>query len=177
MGTWNFTSMLLFRFFHCSCNTLSVSRKLCLIDRRVYNRTARGRAHTSAKLNSLRFVSHRQISIKFCHNSSTTELLVYRFYSMLLIVLAPSLNDDESLENSKTKNADLHQNRINSSLSQTQPVHQVSSEYVHNFLRYRDMYHFCPSLSTVKNYCSQADIQTDRGENTSTFYIFNWANG
>ena len=31
---------------------------------------------------------------------------------------------------------DLHQNRINLSLSHTQPVHQVSSESVHNFLRY-----------------------------------------
>ena len=31
---------------------------------------------------------------------------------------------------------DLHQNRINSSLSHTKPVHQISSESVHNFLRY-----------------------------------------
>ena len=32
--------------------------------------------------------------------------------------------------------SDLHQNRINSSLRHTQPVHQVSSESVHNLLRY-----------------------------------------
>ena len=41
---------------------------------------------------------------------------------------------------------DLHQNRINSSSSYTQPVHQVSSESVHNLLRYRAIYRFWPDF-------------------------------
>ena len=45
----------------------------------------------------------------------------------------------------------FHQNWINSSLSHTQCVPQVSSESIHNFLRY-GIYHFWPYLSMVKNH-------------------------
>ena len=39
---------------------------------------------------------------------------------------------------------DLHKNWISSSLSHTQHVHQVSSEWVHNFLRHHAIYPFWP---------------------------------
>ena len=50
---------------------------------------------------------------------------------------------------------DLHQNLINSSLSHTQHVHQVSSKSIHNFLRY-------PAHK-------QRQTDTERDENITSF--------
>ena len=43
-----------------------------------------------------------------------------------------------------------HETRINSSFSHTQPVHQASSESVHNVLKYREIC-FWLNLSMMKN--------------------------
>ena len=56
-------------------------------------------------------------------------------------------------------NSDLHQNRINSYLWYTQHIHQISSESVHNFLRYHVIYNFWPNLSMVKNHLKNYQIQ------------------
>ena len=58
--------------------------------------------------------------------------------------LALSLNGEESLKKLSDLLLDLHQNWTNSSSSHTQLVHQVSSESVHNVLRYRAIYYFIP---------------------------------
>ena len=65
--------------------------------------------------------------------------------------LARSLNGEESLKNFEDPDPDLHQNLISLALSQTQPVHKLSSGSVHNFLRY------------------PVHRQTERGENITSF--------
>ena len=62
----------------------------------------------------------------------------------------------------------LHQNWINSSLPYTQPVHQVLSESVHNFLRYRAMYPFWPCLSMVKNQLKILVVGSGFGSSTKS---------
>ena len=85
---------------------------------------------------------------KFHQNPSTTFWDIVRYISS-----AQSLNGEESLKKllDPDSNSDLHQNWINSSSSHTQRVHQVSSEYIHNFLRYRALYRFWHCLSMVRN--------------------------
>ena len=76
---------------------------------------------------------------------------------MLYIGLALSLNGEESLNklSDPDPDPDLHQNRISSSSSHTPPhVHQVSSESVHNMLRY-------PAHK-------QTNREAERGENISS---------
>ena len=55
----------------------------------------------------------------------------------LVLVTFPalSLNWKESVKKLLDADLDLHQNRNNWSLSHTQPVHQITSESIHNFLR------------------------------------------
>ena len=83
-------------------------------------------------------------STKFRPNPSKTfgDIVSY-------IGLALSLNGEESLKklSDPDPELDLHQKWTNSSLSYTQQVHQVSSESVHNCLRYHALYRFWPSLS------------------------------
>ena len=47
-----------------------------------------------------------------------------------------SLNGEESLQKLSDPDLDFHQHLINLFSSHTQPAHQISSESIHNFLRY-----------------------------------------
>ena len=73
------------------------------------------------------------MSTKFRPNPSTTFWDIVQY-----IGFARSLNDEESLKklSDPDQDPDLHQNLIIISLSHTQPTHQISSESIHNFLRY-----------------------------------------
>jgi len=117
-------------------------------------RMALGRVHTFSRLNTLCFVSHRwgRIYIRTltkiksacsCHLPNWSPSLVWirpQLFeiSCYITFLALSLNGEESLKNFSDPHPDpdLHQNRINASLSYTQPIHHVWSESVNNFLRY-----------------------------------------
>ena len=90
------------------------------------------------------------------------------YISCYIQFLAPSFNGEESLKNLQQSDPDLHlhQNVISLSSSHTQPAHKISSESVHNFLGYCDIYHFTfqPDLSMVKNRFKNKDkcVQVQR---------------
>ena len=71
---------------------------------------------------------------------------IYPFWPSLSMVKNhfKKLSDPDS-------DSDLHQNWSSSSLLHIQCVHQFSSESVHNFLRYRAIYHFGPVSQWWRN--------------------------
>ena len=81
------------------------------------------------------------------------DRVIYRFGFWALF-----LNGEESVKKFSYPDPDLHQNLTNSSLSHTQPAHQISFESVYNSLRY-------PAHR-------QTDRQTDRGENINSVHLW-----